>query len=187
MPVIARTFYETNTGDTAWVLASAALVLIMTPGLAFFYGGMVRAKNVLTMLMQNFVCIGIVSVLWVVVQFSLAFGKGNGLIGDFHYVGLGHMIANTQLPGYSTLTIPPMVFSMFQLMFAVITPALITGAIAVLRARHAVVARRVRAHRALGVQPRGLAVQARCRGLRGRDGRPRQRRSGGPRARDLPG
>jgi Amt family ammonium transporter len=130
MPVIARTFYETNTGDTAWVLASAALVLIMTPGLAFFYGGMVRAKNVLTMLMQNFVCIGIVSVLWVVVQFSLAFGKGNGLIGDFHYVGLGHMIANTQLPGYSTLTIPPMVFSMFQLMFAVITPALFTGAIA---------------------------------------------------------
>ncbi len=126
----ARTFYETNTGDTAWVLASAALVLIMTPGLAFFYGGMVRAKNVLTMLMQNFICIGIVSVLWVVVQFSLAFGKGSGIIGDLHYAGLGHMIANTQLPGYTTLTIPPMVFSMFQLMFAVITPALFTGAIA---------------------------------------------------------
>jgi Amt family ammonium transporter len=130
MPVIARTFYETNGGDTAWVLTSAALVLLMTPGLAFFYGGMVRSKNVLTMLMQNFVCIGIVSVLWVIVQFSLAFGKGNGLIGDAHYAGLDHMIANTQLPGYTALTIPPMVFAMFQLMFAVITPALFTGAIA---------------------------------------------------------
>ncbi len=130
MPVIAREFYVTNTGDTAWVLASAALVLIMTPGLAFFYGGMVRSKNVLTMLMQNFICIGIVSVLWVICQFSLAFGKGNGFIGDLHYAGLGNMMANVQLPGYTALTIPPLVFSMFQLMFAVITPALFTGAIA---------------------------------------------------------
>ncbi len=124
----ASQFYTTDTGDTAWVLASAALVLLMTPGLAFFYGGMVRSKNVLTMLMQNYICIGIVSVLWVIVQFSLSFGKGNGLIGDFHYVGLAHAAANVQLPGYTSLTIPPLVFSMFQLMFAVITPALFTGA-----------------------------------------------------------
>ena len=126
--IAASQYYQTDTGDTSWVLASAALVLLMTPGLAFFYAGMVRSKNVLTMLMQNFVCIGVVSVLWVLLQFSLAFGKGNGLIGDLHYAGLAHAAANIQLPGYTALTIPPLVFSMFQLMFAVITPALFTGA-----------------------------------------------------------
>src|SRR5207342_974529 len=68
---------ELNAGDTAWILMSAALVLFMTPGLAFFYGGMVRGKNVLAMLMQNYVTIGVVSVVWVIAQFSLAFGAGN--------------------------------------------------------------------------------------------------------------
>ena len=119
--------YEINSGDTAWVLASAALVLLMTPGLAFFYGGMVRGKNVLTIIMQNFICMGIVSVLWVLVQFSLAFGKGNAFIGDLHYAGLENTLENIPLTSGIALTIPILVFSMFQLMFAVITPALFTG------------------------------------------------------------
>jgi Amt family ammonium transporter len=117
-----------NTGDTAWVLASSALVLLMTPGLAFFYGGMVRAKNVLGMLMQNFVTIGIVSVLWVAFTYSIAFGGSNTIIGGFHFAGLNHM--SEQVPGGIGATIPPLVFVAFQLMFAVITPALITGSTA---------------------------------------------------------
>jgi Amt family ammonium transporter len=104
----------------------------MTPGLAFFYGGMVRAKNVLGMLMQNFFCMGIVSILWVTVTYSIAFGDANGFIGGFHFVGLAHMAE--QVPGYtaagSPQVIPPLVFVAFQLMFAIITPALITGATA---------------------------------------------------------
>jgi ammonium transporter, Amt family len=121
-------FTKIDTGATAWVLASAALVLLMTPGLAFFYGGMVRAKHVLAMLAQNFVTIALVSITWVVISFSLAFGKGNGFVGDLHFAGLQHM--NESLPGYVdnfAQVIPPMVFVVFQLMFAVITPALITG------------------------------------------------------------
>ena len=124
-------FKTVDSGATAWVLASAALVLLMTPGLAFFYAGMVRAKNALAMLMQNFVTIAIVSIVWVLVSFSLAFGKGNGFVGDFHFAGLQHM--NEVLPGYSgdfAQVIPPMAFVAFQLMFAVITPALITGSTA---------------------------------------------------------
>ena len=81
-----------DTGNTAWMIAATALVLLMTPGLAFFYGGMVRGKNVLAMLMQNFICMGIVSVLWVLFAFSLAFGHdvgGHGLIGDSQRL-LGH-------------------------------------------------------------------------------------------------
>ena len=77
-----------DSGNTAWVLASAALVLFMTPGLAFFYGGMVRSKNVLGMLMQNFFSMGLVSVLWALVAFSLAFGDGGKFIGNFDFVGL---------------------------------------------------------------------------------------------------
>jgi ammonium transporter, Amt family len=126
-----------DSGNTAWVLVSAALVLFMTPGLAFFYGGMVRSKNVLGMLMQNFFCMGIVSVLWAVVVFSLAFGEdiGGGLLGGFDFVGLRDLgIADVaeaaeNVPGLA-LTIPPMLFVAFQLMFAIITPALITGAVA---------------------------------------------------------
>src|SRR3954452_1101392 len=125
-------FNTVDAGNTAWVLASAALVLLMTPGLAFFYGGMVRSKNVLGMLMQNYVAIGIVSVVWVLVAYSLAFGA-NGIFGGFagnlHQSGLEHM--TEQVAGYNgplAQTIPPIVFVAFQLMFAVITPALITGA-----------------------------------------------------------
>jgi Amt family ammonium transporter len=124
-----------NSGDTAWVLASAGLVLFMTPGLAFFYGGMVRAKNVLGMLMQNFFCMGLVSVLWMLVAFSLAFGPDHGgVIGGFNFVALSGLThAGASLPGYAgalALTIPPLAFVSFQMMFAVITPALITGATA---------------------------------------------------------
>ncbi len=120
-----------DSGNTAWVLASAALVLLMTPGLAFFYGGMVRAKNVLGMLMQNFFCIGLISVFWVLISYSLSFGGSNAFIGGFHFAGLQHM--DQVVPGYTgalAQTIPPIVFVAFQLMFAVITPALITGATA---------------------------------------------------------
>jgi ammonium transporter, Amt family len=120
-----------DSGNTAWVLASAALVLLMTPGLAFFYGGMVRAKNVLGMLMQNFFCIGLISVFWVLISYSLSFGGSNAYIGGFHFAGLQHM--DQVVPGYTgalAQTIPPIVFVAFQLMFAVITPALITGATA---------------------------------------------------------
>jgi len=118
-------------GDTAWVLASAALVLLMTPGLAFFYGGMVRAKSVLNMLMMSFVTIGIVSVLWTLYGFSMAFGTtGNGFFGGFKMVGMGEAIHALSTENGVVYNIPLLAFSMFQLMFAVITPALISGAIA---------------------------------------------------------
>ena len=108
-----------DTGDTAWLLTSAALVLFMTPGLAFFYGGMVRSKNILGMLMQNIFAMGIVSVIWAVIGFSLAFGGDGPLIGNFDYAFV-----------YDIATGPGMAFFAFQMMFAVITPALITGATA---------------------------------------------------------
>jgi Amt family ammonium transporter len=120
-----------DTGATAWVLAASALVLLMTPGVAFFYGGMVRAKHVLSMLMQNFMTMALVSVVWVLVAFSLAFGKGNAFIGDLHFAGLAHI--DEVLPGYTgakALVIPPLVFAIFQMMFAIITPALVTGSTA---------------------------------------------------------
>jgi Amt family ammonium transporter len=119
-----------DAGDTAWLLVCTALVLFMTPGLAFFYGGMVRSKNVLTMLMQNFVCIAIVSLTWALVGFSLAFGPdaGGGLVGGLRHLGLGHLDA--PIDGFDTLAVPPLAFAAFQLMFAIITAALITGAIA---------------------------------------------------------
>jgi Amt family ammonium transporter len=118
---------EINTGDTAWVLASAALVMFMTPGLALFYGGMVRTKNVLAMLMQNFVCLGIVSVLWGVALYSLVFSGSGDLIGNLDVAWLRH---TADQPTGFALAIPPVAFLAFQLMFAVITPALISGAIA---------------------------------------------------------
>ena len=125
---------EFDSGNTAWVLASAALVLFMTPGLAFFYGGMVRSKNVLGMLMQNFFSMGLVSVLWALVGFSLAFGDGGGFIGNLDFAGLKDLgDSSLVLPGYVddfALTIPAIVFCAYQMMFAVITPALITGATA---------------------------------------------------------
>ncbi|MDQ4098567.1 MAG: ammonium transporter, partial [Actinomycetota bacterium] len=123
-----------DSGNTAWVLASAALVLFMTPGLAFFYGGMVRSKNVLGMLMQNFFAMGLVSVLWALFVFSLAFGDGGKLIGSFEFAGLKDLgDATLALPGYVddfALSVPPLAFVAFQLMFAIITPALFTGAVA---------------------------------------------------------
>ncbi|MFD9888841.1 ammonium transporter [Amycolatopsis sp. NPDC059027] len=133
-----------NAGDTAWVLVSAALVMLMTPGLAFFYGGMVRAKSVLNMLMMNFIALAVVGVLWVLYGFSMAFGNDafGGLLGNFDLAGLsntvgklaGLAVAATDTapavawPGPDAL--PVLAFVMFQLMFAVITPALISGAIA---------------------------------------------------------
>ena len=117
-----------DSGNTAWVLASAALVLFMTPGLALFYGGMVRAKNVLGMLMQNFFCMGLVSVLWAAVAYSLAFSGTGKYIGNFDLAWMRDVA--TTVPTGFTLSIPPLSFSSFQLMFAIITPALITGAIA---------------------------------------------------------
>ena len=117
-----------NPGDTAWVLASAALVMFMTPGLALFYGGMVRAKNVLGMLMQNFFCLGLISVIWAALTYSLAFSGDNKLIGNLDLAWLRD--AATTSPTGFELSIPPLTFMAFQLMFAIITPALITGAIA---------------------------------------------------------
>ncbi len=116
-----------NAGDTAWVLVSAALVLFMTPGLALFYGGMVRSKNVLAIMVQIAMCIGVVSILWVLVGFALSFGHdaGGGIIGDLRLSGLSHI--NAGIPGFKGLHIPPLAFVTFQMMFAVITAALITG------------------------------------------------------------
>jgi Amt family ammonium transporter len=124
---------ELDSGATAWVLISTALVLFMTPGLALFYGGMVRSKNVLGMLMQNLFAMGILAILWVAVVFSLAFGDaGNGgVIGNFDFVWLKDVTPGAA-PGefLSFLTIPFILFCAFQMTFAIITPALITGATA---------------------------------------------------------
>ncbi|MBE9584926.1 ammonium transporter [Mucilaginibacter sp. JRF] len=120
-----------DSGDTAWLLVSTALVLIMTPGLAFFYGGMVSKKNVLSTMMQSFVCMGIITILWVVFGFSLAFGKDmfGGFLGDpSTFFMMKGMLGNDTWP--LAPTIPLVLFAMFQLKFAVITPALITGAFA---------------------------------------------------------
>ena len=120
-----------NSGDTAWVLASTALVLLMTPGLAFFYGGMVRAKSVLNMMMMSMITIGIVSVLWVIYGFELAFGyKANSpWYGNISFSGLGGVVNDFTNNG-GIYPIPVLVFAAFQLMFAIITPALNSGAIA---------------------------------------------------------
>jgi ammonium transporter, Amt family len=121
------TLMEINAGDTAWVLVSAALVMLMTPGLAFFYGGMVRVKSVLNMMMMSAITIAVVTVLWVVVGYSLTFGGDTGhVIGNFSEAGLSGLIAPEAVSG----TIPTLAFVAFQLMFAIITPALISGAIA---------------------------------------------------------
>jgi len=114
-----------DTGDTAWLLVSCALVLLMTPALALFYGGMVRRKNVLSTIMHSMVAIPIMSILWALVGYSLAFGTSQGgLIGSLEFAGLKGTVG--QLSG----TVPTLVFAAFQMMFAVITPALISGAFA---------------------------------------------------------
>jgi Amt family ammonium transporter len=119
-----------NGGDTAWVLTATALVMLMTPGLALFYGGLVRRKNVLSILMQCMFILALVSVTWVLVGYTLAFGKdvnGWGIIGNLDNIGLkGVGVA----PGPYAATIPATAFALFQMMFAIITPALIIGAFA---------------------------------------------------------
>jgi Amt family ammonium transporter len=118
-----------NSGDTAWVLASAALVLFMTPGLAVFYGGMVRAKSALNMMMMSFAAIGVTTIIWVLYGYSLAFGKSQGgLIGNLDHIGLSNTL--DQVTGADGHQIPVLAFAMFQLTFAIITVALLSGAIA---------------------------------------------------------
>ena len=122
-----------DTGDTAWVLTASALVLMMTlPGLALFYGGLVRAKNVLNILMQCVLSAGVVGVLWILVGYSLAFGPGNAVIGDLSKVGLAGVTLDSVTANFASppRNIPEYVFIMFQAMFAIITPALILGAVA---------------------------------------------------------
>ena len=119
---------KVDPGDTAWVLVSAALVMFMTPGLALFYGGLVRAKNVLGTVMQSLIALAVVTVLWVLVGYSLAFGSDHGLLtGGLEYVGLRGVGAD---PMALAPSVPASAFMVFQMMFAVITPALITGAFA---------------------------------------------------------
>src|SRR6185312_13649081 len=118
-----------SAGDNAWMLTSAALVLMMSgPGLALFYSGLVRRKNVLGTMMQTFAMMAVITVLWAIVSYSLAFGTGNAFIG-----GLGNVflrgVGLTPNPAYAA-TIPAQTFMVYQLMFAIITPALITGAFA---------------------------------------------------------
>ncbi|MFH1136680.1 MAG: ammonium transporter [Pseudomonadota bacterium] len=116
-----------NTGDTAFVLISAALVMLMTPGLALFYGGMARSKNVLGTIMHSFICLGLVTIVWVLWGFSLSFGHDlGGIIGGLEFLGL----SGVGMEPAEGSTIPYLAFMVFQCMFAVITPALITGAFA---------------------------------------------------------
>ncbi len=116
-----------SAGDTAWIITAAALVMLMTPGLAFFYGGLVRKKNILGVLMQCMAALAIISIQWVAFGYSLAFSEGNGFIGSLSWAGLNGigMEPSPYAPG-----IPHIVFVAFQMMFAVITPALIAGAFA---------------------------------------------------------
>src|SRR5512143_1605680 len=117
-----------NAGDTAWILSSSALVMLMTPGLAFFYGGMVRSKNVLSTIMMSFMTLGLVGVLWVLYGYSLGFGTDHaGIIGGLDFFGLrggGQDASST----YAT-TVPHLAYMAYQGMFAIITVALITGAV----------------------------------------------------------
>jgi Amt family ammonium transporter len=119
-----------DSGHTAWLLTSSALVLFMTPGLALFYGGMVRARNALAMLMNNFVAMGIVTVTWILIGYTLAFGpsvEGWGLFGGLDYLGLKGVGDGNPIHGAE---VPDTVLMAFQMMFAIITPALISGAVA---------------------------------------------------------
>jgi ammonium transporter, Amt family len=137
-PAFAGDEAKVDTGDAAWMLVSTALVLMMTvPGVALFYAGMVRKKNVLATMMQSFSICALVSVLWMVAGYSLAFGEGNAWIGDFSRFFLGGLAENWDKPftlgsgdAAVATTIPESVFLMFQMTFAIITAALITGAVA---------------------------------------------------------
>jgi len=117
-----------NTGNTAWILISTALVMLMTPGVALFYGGMVRRKNILSTMMMSFALLGLVSLLWVLYGYSLSFGPDRGgIIGGLDWVGLRH-VGQEPSSTYAT-TVPHLAFMMFQAMFAIITVALVSGAI----------------------------------------------------------
>ena len=118
-----------NSADTAWVLVSTALVLLMTPALGLFYAGMARTKNVLNILMQSFVALSVVSVLWAVVGYSLSFAKGNSFVGGLDYLFLKGVGQDALTLNGAALTVPHLLFMAFQMMFAIITPALISGAI----------------------------------------------------------
>ena len=115
-----------NTGNTAWLLLSAALVMLMTPGLAFFYGGMVHRKNVVSTLLQNYIALAVVGIAWVIIGYSLVFSEGTPYIGGTANV----MLKGLENTFYGTTGIPNLAFAAFQMMFAIITPALITGAFA---------------------------------------------------------
>ncbi|MBC7388888.1 MAG: ammonium transporter [Opitutaceae bacterium] len=128
--VMAENLKNINTGDTAWIITAAALVLLMTPGLAYFYGGMVNAKNIVSTMLQSVISMAVISVLWIVIGFSLAFGSSQGgFIGDpttfFMFKGVLEGAPWSLAP-----TIPLLLFAFYQLKFAIITPALITGAFA---------------------------------------------------------
>lgn len=121
---------EIDSGDTAWMIVASAFVLLMTPGLSFFYGGMVNKKNIISTMLQSFIALGVISILWVVVGFSLAFGDSiGGIIGNpFTYFAFKN-VGSEPNPNFSS-TIPFLLFALFQLKFAIITPALITGSFA---------------------------------------------------------
>ena len=125
----AATKSAQSAGDNAWMLVSSALVLMMTgPGLALFYGGLVRRKNVLGTMMHSFILMAVVTVIWAVAGYSLAFGGSSPFIGDFHFALLNN-VGSAPNPDYAP-TIPHQTFMVYQLMFAIITPALISGAFA---------------------------------------------------------
>lgn len=120
---------KVDTGDTSWLLISSALVMLMTPGLAFFYGGMTRRKNVLGTIMHSYVALGIITIQWVLFGYSLSFGPDvRGLIGNLDWIGLKN-VGFAPNPDYAA-TVPHQAFMIFQMMFAIITPALISGSIA---------------------------------------------------------
>lgn len=124
------TAYKINAADTAWMLTACALVLIMTPGLAFFYGGMVSKKNVISTMLQSYICMAVITIIWVVFGFSLAFGESiGGFIGNPATFFLMKGVVNGK-PWELAPTVPLMLFAFYQLKFAIITPALITGAFA---------------------------------------------------------
>ncbi len=132
LPVVAQTKTgdPLNPGDTAWLLTASGLVLLMTPGLSFFYGGMVRRKNVISTMLQSVVALGVVTVVWISVGFSLCFGESiGGIIGDPRTFFMFQGVGMATHPDFSP-TIPFALFSLFQLKFAIITPALISGAFA---------------------------------------------------------
>ena len=119
---------STNFADIAWILVSTALVMLMTPGVALFYSGMVRRKNLLSTLMMSFVCLGLVGLLWVLYGYSLSFGSdAGGFIGELNFLGLNN-VGQEPSAVYAS-TVPHLAFMMFQGMFAIITVALITGAV----------------------------------------------------------